>query len=95
MNTTPKSNNGNGRSIFAQILVIVAASISTAVIMSFIAPNGLRNSVKAIEVKQATIETDVKNHTERLKVLEEKQSQLATKADLQILKEDLIRELKK
>jgi hypothetical protein len=78
-----------------QGIIIVCASILTAVIMSFIAPNGLRKSVQDIQVDHAAVKEQVRLNTERLQTLEYNQYRLATKEDLKTLKEDLIRELKK
>jgi hypothetical protein len=85
----------NNKSYLRQAIVIICASVLTAIIMSFIAPNGLRQDVGKLKIDQATTQKQVDIDTGRINTLEVKQSQLATKEDLQTLKMDLIRELKK
>jgi len=80
----------------------IVTTVLTAVAMGLIAPNNLRTDMKAVQLeqvaraKQMDVNTStISNQNSRLYQLESMQSTLATKADLQILKEDLIRELKK
>jgi hypothetical protein len=85
----------NAKTNLKQFIVIIATSLLTAILLSFIAPNGLRESVQKIELKQAEIDPQIKSNTARIETLEYNQLRLATKDDIQILKADLIRELKR
>ncbi len=85
----------NGKNNIRQAITIVITSVSTALIMSLIAPNGLRNAVRSVEIQQATTKLQVDLNTNRLAILEFERSKLVTKEDLQLMKNDLLRELKK
>lgn len=90
------------KTVVTVIATAIATTILSAVAMGIIAPNNLRTDMKAVQMeqvvraKQMDVNTGaIKLNEERIYRLETVQIQLATKADLQTLKEDLIRELKK
>lgn len=90
------------KSFFVELTKSVTIVIVTGIIMGFIMrPSSNKDEIQTIKadlrVEQTStgaIREDVRKHEERIKELENMFKWVATKEDLQILKEDLIRELK-
>jgi ACT domain-containing protein len=94
-------NKQTMRTITTAIISGVSTALLTVVLMGAIAPNNLRNNMQDVKMeqvvraKQMDINTgNISNLSSRIYNLESIQANLATKQDLQILKSDLIRELK-
>jgi len=90
------------KTIITVIATAVVTTVLSAVTMGIIAPNNLRVNMETVKLEQATsakqMDTNtgnISNLNIRLYSIEGNQLNLATKADLQTLKEDLIRELKR
>ena len=84
-----------------QVITIVSAAVLTSILMTIIQPGDLKRRVRTLEdfetvhsTQAVTDRNSLMEHSSRIYALEQHLLELATKEDLEKVKQDLIRELK-
>ena len=84
------------KTFWSELLKSVAMVVIAGIVMGFIMrPSSNKDEINTIKTDLKVEQSKVDGHDTRISELEKALKGVATKEDLQILKEDLIRELKR